>query len=278
QKIVMTQYKEYFWLYINGQQQFSTFDEEKYHEPLVHPAMKLAGDGSRVLILGGGDGLALREVLKHKDVRSVTLVDLDKVMTDLAAEHPVLLSINQASMRDQRLKVVNQDAAAFLKDDNQLYGVIIIDLPDPDTIDLMHLYAAGFYRLAAKHLQAGGIMVTQASSPYFSRKAFLCIIKTLRAADLSVLPYHNQIPTMGEWGWVLAAKARETDEQQLKRRALALDFDNLQTRFINRDAMTSMIHFGKGVFDPAEMEKIKVNTQVSPILHRYYRAGTWAMY
>lgn len=278
QKIVMTQYKEYFWLYINGQEQFSTFDEEKYHEPLVHPAMKLAGDRSRVLILGGGDGLALREVWKHKDVRSVTMVDLDKIMTGLAAEHPVLLSVNQASMQDQRLKVVNQDAAAFLKNDNQLYGVIIIDLPDPDTIDLMHLYAAGFYRLAAKHLQAGGIMVTQASSPYFSRKAFLCIIKTLRAAGFSVLPYHNQIPTMGEWGWVLAARARETDEQQLKMRALALGFDNLQTRFINRDAMTSMIHFGKGVFDPAVMEKIKVNTQVSPILHRYYRAGTWAMY
>lgn len=278
QKIVMTQYKEYFWLYINGQQQFSTFDEEKYHEPLVHPAMKLAGDRSRVLILGGGDGLALREVLKHKDVRSVTMVDLDKVMTDLAAEHPVLLSINRASMQDQRLKVVNQDAAAFLKNDNQLYGVIIIDLPDPDTIDLMHLYAAGFYRLASRHLQAGGIMVTQASSPYFSRKAFLCIIKTLRAAGFSVLPYHNQIPTMGEWGWVLAARARETDEQQLKMRALALDFDNLETRFLNRDAMTSMIHFGKGVFDPAEMEKIKVNTQISPILHHYYRAGTWAMY
>lgn len=278
QKIVMTQWKEYYWLYINGQEQFSSFDEEKYHEPLVHPAMKLAADRGAVLILGGGDGVALREVWKHADVKSVTLVDLDKAMTDLAAQHPVLMDINDSSMKDHRLKVVNEDAITFLRENAGLYGVIIIDLPDPDDIDLMHVYSVTFYRLVARHLRPGGVMVTQATSPYFSPQAFWCIIKTIREARLTPLPYHNQIPTMGEWGWVLAVRAAEADEQALKRRVLAEDFDGLKTRFLNNDAMIAMIHFGKGVLDPNQMEMIKVNTLNTPVLHRYYWAGPWSMY
>lgn len=278
QKIVMTQWKGYYWLYINGQEQFSSFDEEKYHEPLVHPAMKLTIDRSDVLILGGGDGLALREVWKYPDVKKVTLVDLDKVMTDLSAQHLVLLGINEGSMSDKRLTVVNRDAGAFLKEDAHLYGVIIIDLPDPDSIDLMHLYSVSFYRLALRHLRAGGIMVTQATSPYFSREAFWSIMNTVKDAGFTILPYHNQIPTMGEWGWVLGVKAREADEKTLKRRVLSLNFDGLRTRFLNNDAMISMVHFGKGLLDPKEIAKIKVNTQANPVLHRYYWTGAWAMY
>ena len=278
QKIVMTQWKKYYWLFINGQEQFSSYDEEKYHEPLVHPAMKLAADRSEVLILGGGDGLALREVWKYADVKSVTLVDLDKVMTDLAAEHPVLVDINNASMSDQRLRVANQDAGAFLKDNAGFYGVIIIDLPDPDSIDLMHLYSVGFYKSVARHLRPGGVMVTQATSPYFSRKAFWSIIRTIEEAGFRTLPYHNQIPTMGEWGWVLAVNAVKADEQMLKKRLLAEDFDGLKTRFLNTDAMISMVHFGKGVLDRDKMEKIKVNTLINPVLHSYYWAGAWSFY
>jgi len=278
QKIVMTQWKEYYWLFINGQEQFSSFDEEKYHEPLIHPAMKLTANRGQVLILGGGDGLALREVLKHPDIASVTLVDLDKEMTDLARNHPVLVEINQGSMNSKRVKLINKDARAFLKENHDLYGVIIVDLPDPDTIDLMHLYSLSFYRLVRKHLLRGGVLVTQATSPYFARKAFLCIMKTIREAGFSVLPYHNQIPTMGEWGWVLGIKKEEIDDETLKRRALAMDFTGLETRFLNRDAMISMVHFGKGILDGEGVEKIGVNTEINPVLHRYYLSGTWGMY
>jgi len=278
QKIVITQYKGDYWLYINGQEQFSTFDEEKYHEPLVHPAMMLTADRSRILILGGGDGLALREILKHPGVERVDMVDLDPAMTRLAAEHPVLLEINQGSMKDPRLAIHNMDAGAFLKEQGGYYGVIIVDLPDPDTIDLMHLYSESFYRLVERHLSPGGVLVTQATSPYFSRKAFLCIVKTIRAAGFSVLPYHNQIPTMGQWGWVLGVRSGEADEGALKRRLLASDPGDLPTRFLNRDAITSMVHFGKGVFDPRLEAEIEVNTQSNPVLHRYYWSGSWAMY
>jgi len=278
QKIVMTQWKQFYWLYINGQEQFSTFDEEKYHEPLVHPAMKLTTDRNHILILGGGDGLALREVWKYADVKAVTLVDLDPAMTDLAAEHPVLVDINEASLKDPRLNIVNQDAGAFLQADSHLYGVVIIDLPDPDTIDLMHLYSTNFYRLVGRHLCAGGVMVTQATSPYFSREAFWCIINTMRTAGFTPLPYHNQIPTMGEWGWVLAMKSAKSSLSEVKQIILSKDFDSLRTRFLNNDVMIAMVQFGKGLLDPVEMEKIKVNTQVNPVLHRYYWRGTWSMY
>ncbi|MCP4716407.1 MAG: spermidine synthase, partial [Deltaproteobacteria bacterium] len=173
------------------------FDEEKYHEPLVHPAMQLSANRSNVLILGGGDGLALREVLQYADAAKVTLVDLDREMTALAQNHPVLLKLNKGALNNRRVRVINTDARAFLQEDEELYGVIIIDLPDPDTIDLMHLYSRGFYRLLRQHLIRGGVFTTQAGSPYFTEKAFVCIQKTVRAAGFSVLAYHNQIPTMG---------------------------------------------------------------------------------
>ncbi len=139
QKIVITKWKEFYWLYINGQEQFSTFDEEKYHEPLVHPAMKLSSNMENVLVLGGGDGLALREILKYYKVKTVFLVDIDPEMTTLARKHPVLLTINKGSLNDARVKLIHKDAARFIAEDSAMYGVIIADLPDPDSIDLMHV-------------------------------------------------------------------------------------------------------------------------------------------
>ena len=278
QKIVLTRYRDDYWLYINGQLQFSSFDEQRYHEPLVHPALLLAADRSEVLILGGGDGLALREILKYPEVKKVTLVDLDPVMTELARTQPILTRINRGSMADPRVEIVNRDAAEYLRESGRLFGVIIIDLPDPDSVDLMHLYDLGFYRLVAKSLGVGGVMVTQATSPFFSRDAFLCLYKTMKASGLSVLPYHNQVPTMGEWGWLLAASSAMISESELKARTMGLDFGRVETRFINRDAMTAMAHFGKDTFYPGWEEDLRVNTRHRPVLHTYYGRGAWTVY
>lgn len=278
QKIVMTRWKEYYWLFINGQEQFSTFDEEKYHEPLVHPAVKLSHDASDVLIIGGGDGLAAREVLKHSMVKTVTLVDLDPAMTELARTHPVIQNINKGSMKDPRMRIINSDAARFVKEDGNLFGVIIIDLPDPDSVDLMHVYSRQFYTILSQKLIRGGVLVTQAASPYFAQKAFICIIKTIRAAGFSVLPFHNQIPTMGEWGWIIGVKNTDMDETRLKQVVLDIKYPDIETRFINRDAMISMTHFGKGVFDEDIERSVKVNTELNPVLYKYYLSGSWGMY
>ncbi len=278
QKIVMTQWKTFYWLFINGQVQFSTYDEERYHEPLVHPAMKAAADVSDVLILGGGDGLAVREVLKHEGVRSVTLVDLDPAMLRLAREHPVLLTINQGSLHDPRVKVRNEDAARFLEKNDRLFGVVIVDLPDPDTIDLMHVYSEKFYGLVKKSLAKGGVMVTQATSPFFTRDAFLCILKTVQKAGFSTLPYYNQVPTMGQWGWVMGADAEQISKNRLKRVVLEADYTDIPTKFLNGDAVVAMTHFGKGVLEDRIMRGISTNTELDPSLYRYYGRGSWGVY
>lgn len=278
QKIVMTRWKNDYWLYINGQEQFSTVDEEKYHEPLVHPAVFLSHNPSNVLIMGGGDGLGAREVLKHDDVKKVTLVDLDPEMTNLAMTSPVLQDINKGSMVDSRITLVNKDARVFIENDRNMYGVIIIDLPDPDTIDLMHVYSLNFYRLIHRRLARGGIMVTQATSPFFSKKAFLCILATVKKAGFSTLPFHNPIPTMGEWGWVMGARAEDLDTDRMKEILMAAQFENIETRYINQDAMISMLHFGKGVFDGKNSLDIQINTEFHPVLYNYYLSGSWGVY
>ncbi len=278
QKIVMTRWKQWYWLYINGDEQFSTYDEERYHEPLVHPAMKLALNPERVLVLGGGDGLAVREILKHRVVKKITLVDIDGVMTDLARHHPLFTRINQGAMDDPRVTVLNMDAASFLDRDEGLYNVIFIDLPDPDSMDLMHLYARGFYQDLLRRLARGGMIVTQASSPFFARKAFLCIDKTMAAAGLVTLPYHNQVPTLGEWGWILGTRAGDITGERLKALASGLEFDDIETRFLNPDAMQAMVLFGKGLFDTPDADSIKINTISDPVLLQYYQEGSWGVY
>lgn len=278
QKIVMTRWKSHYWLYINGQEQFSTFDEERYHEPLVHPAMLLANGPRNVLVLGGGDGLAVREILKHETVEAVTLVDLDPEMTDLARGHPILLDINRGALNDPRVRVINGDAAGFVAEAEAFFDVIIADLPDPDSVDLMHLYDRTFYETVRRRLSRGGLFVTQATSPYFSNAAFLCILKTMRAAGLAVLPYQNPIPTMGQWGWVLAMRDTEADAERLKSRVQSVDFGGIETRFINRDAVVSMVHFGKGIIDETALGAVEVNSRLRPVLYRYYLSGRWGVY
>jgi len=276
QKIVMTRWKKDYWLFINGQEQFSTYDEEKYHEPIVHPAMAITPNHDNILILGGGDGLAAREVLKYPDVGSLTLVDLDPVMTDLATHHPVLSKINHNAFSNKKVTVLNMDGSSFLEKTQRLFNVIIIDLPDPDSMDLMHLYSDNFYRTVKAHLTRGGVMITQASSPFFARKAFLCIDKTIQSAGFTTLPMHNAIPTLGQWGWILAVDNTLISPDVLKKMAGQLTFDTVDTRFINQEAMISMINFGKGVFDVKD--DIRINTSPQPVLYRYYHQGTWGIY
>jgi spermidine synthase len=276
QKIVMTQWRHYHWLYLNGQVQFSTYDEEKYHEPLVHPAMKLSISHKEILVLGGGDGAAVREVLKYPDIEQITLIDLDPVMTHLGQTHPILTEINQNSLNTPKIKIIHQDAMTFLEKHDKQFSVIIIDLPDPDTIDLMHVYSLDFYRLIAHHVMRGGVMVTQATSPYFSKKAFLCILKTIEAANFSSLPYHNHVPTMGEWGFVLGMKKNDIQSSQLKDLALQLSFKDIDLRFLDTNAMKSMIYFGKGVLD--QQHTVQINTHIRPVLHKYYLSGNWGVY
>ncbi len=275
QKLVITQSKSDYWLFINGNQQLSTVDEIMYHEPLVHPLLNLHPNPKDVLILGGGDGCAAREILKYNQVQNITLVDLDSEMTRIALEHPVLSEINQHALEHEKVTVINQDGYNFLEQENKYYDIIIIDLPDPKSIELGRLYSFEFYKLCDKVLRPNGLIITQAGSPYFAGRAFKCIDKTMEKAGFSTVPIHNQVITLGEWGWVLGSKS--LSKTQFKNALLNLEFNGIPTKWINHDAMKLMTSFGKD-FTPDQKDVIEINTIHNPVLFKYYLNGEWDLY
>ena len=243
QRLVVTQWKDDTRLYINGNLQFSLRDEARYHEALVIPAMQAAAQHSRVLILGGGDGLAAREVLKYPKVGQVTLVDLDPDMTRTFQTAAKLVALNQNALNHPKLRIINDDAAQWLQHTAAQFDVIIIDLPDPSNFALGKLYSVPMYRLVARHLAAGGKMVVQSTSPYFAPHAYWSVVATLEAAGLKTAPYHVYVPSFGEWGYVLAGA--EADFR------LPIRVD-VPTRFLNAAEMAQMFRF------PADMARREV--------------------
>ena len=203
---MITQWKDDYWLFINGNQQLSTVDEALYHEPMVHPVMSLSKKPKDVLILGGGDGCAAREVLKYPSVKEIKLVDLDPVMTDLANEHPMLINLNNGSLMHPKVEVINQDAYIFLEQNQGFYDVIIVDLPDPKTIEIGRLYSHEFYQLCQKRLRPHGLIVSQAGSPYYAWRAFQCVDTTMQSAGFTTAPLHNQVITLGNGAGLLVQK------------------------------------------------------------------------
>ncbi|PIE86059.1 MAG: spermidine synthase [Bacteroidia bacterium] len=277
QKIVITQWKNDYWLFLNGNQQLSSLDEVMYHEPLVHPAVKLSKKAEKVLILGGGDGCAARELLKYPDIKSIKLVDLDPEMTKLSAKHQVLKKLNKNSMNNEKVKITNADGYAFIEKDTNFYDVIIIDLPDPKTVELGRLYSHEFYSLCYKRLRQNGVIITQAGSPYYATKAFLCIDKTMQSAGFTTALLHNQIVTLGEWGWVIGLKTNF--DINLKNVLRTFTYENVATEWLNNEAMQLMTSFGKEIYPfPAMKDSVQINFIHDPVLYHYYLKGNWELY
>ena len=275
QRVVVTQWKDDYWLYINGNQQLSTLDEEMYHEPLVHPAMQTGIPKRNVLVLGGGDGCAVREILKYPSVEQVTVVDLDSVLTNLGRQHPVFTELNNNALNNPKVEILNRDAFQYLEKTQQFFDAIIIDLPDPRTVELNRLYSREFYTFCRKAMRPGGTIVTQAGSPYFATKAYYSINKTLAAAGFETAMLHNHVITLGEWGWVLGLKtSHKTD---LKSRLQMLKFEAISTRWINNEAMQMMTSFGKDIY-AADTADVEINKIHDPVLYRYYLDGNWDLY
>jgi len=198
-------------LFLDGDLQFSSLDEYRYHEMLVHPAMN--GPHRRVLILGGGDGLAAREVQRYPDVSSVTLVDLDSAVVSLARSFEPVSSLTRGSLSDPRLSYVAADAFTWARDrldspsSSSGYDVVVVDFPDPDSAALAKLYSVEMYGMLRQLLSPGGRVVVQAGSPYFARDAFWSVRQTLEAAGFSTHPYQADVPSFGTWGFVLASSS-----------------------------------------------------------------------
>ncbi|MFO0904432.1 MAG: polyamine aminopropyltransferase [Pirellulales bacterium] len=206
QRIVVTRSSVGFQLFLNGNLQFHSADEYRYHEALVHPALASTPRPRRVLVLGGGDGLAVREILRYESVEAVTLVDIDPEMTRMAREFGPLRDLNQASLDDPRVEVVNDDAYVWIGAPNATaqYDAVIIDFPDPNTYSLGKLYTTAFFRRLKTRLAPDAVVAIQCTSPLIARSSYWCIIRTMESAGLQVAPYQATVPSFGVWGYALA--------------------------------------------------------------------------
>jgi spermidine synthase len=261
QRIVVTRGKAGFQLFLNNALQFSSTDEYRYHEALVHPAFAVAPDAKRILVMGGGDGLALREILKYPQVESVTLVDLDPDMTQLAKRFPPLAELNKNSFDDPRVRVVNADAMIWLEETQEPpFDAAIIDFPDPNTFGLGKLYTTRFYRLLKTRLTPAAAVAIQSTSPMFARKSYWCIVRTLEASGFTVRPYYTAVPSFGLWGYALA-RAQPFDVPTKTPPGL---------KFLDGPSMAAMFTIANDV-GPVEAEVNRLDNQV---LVRYYE-GEW---
>ncbi|SIP97257.1 spermidine synthase [Cellulosimicrobium aquatile] len=213
QQIVVTEYQGDTRLYLDNQLQFSSVDEARYHETLAHAAMTSVAAPASVAILGGGDGLLAREVLRYGSVQEVTLVDLDPAVTDLARENRLLTAVNEHALDDPRVTVVNADAFRWVEDTPQTFDVVLVDLVDPSSERVAKLYSQEFYGMVAAHLRPGGAFATQATSSYFTPDAFWQVVSTVRAAapGRTVVPLTVNVPSFGEWGFALSLPGGPAD-------------------------------------------------------------------
>lgn len=250
QRIVVTKQSNDLRLFLNANLQFSSLDEYRYHEALVHPALSSLPDPRRVLVIGGGDGLALREVLKYQAVETVTLVDLDPAMTKLFSSNELLTDLNKKSLLSPKLKIINQDAFLWLKnmndsEDKPKFDAIIIDVPDPANYSVGKLYSLSFFRMLRQIMTDETIVSIQSTSPLVARKSFWCVNNTLEAAGFLTAPYHAYVPSFGEWGFVIASfKPYEVPQNYPE-----------GLRFISYETVKDMFYF------PSDMRKVRTKIQ-----------------
>ena len=206
QRIVVTHGSGSVRLFLNGNLQFNSRDEYRYHESLVHPAMAAHGAPRRVLVLGGGDGMVVREVLRHSTVQQVTLVELDPHMTRLFSTLPLLRSLNGDALNSPRVRLVNADAFTWLAQGEDTYDVVVVDFPDPTNFSIGKLYTTSFYQMLDRRLAADGFAVVQTTSPRVARQSYWTVVTTLEAVGFTATPYHAHVPSFGEWGFVVVGR------------------------------------------------------------------------
>ncbi|MBI9074430.1 MAG: polyamine aminopropyltransferase [Desulfatibacillum sp.] len=294
--------------YINGNLQFSSRDQAIYHEQLVHPVFALARGVKNILILGGGDGLVLREVLKYPEVNSVMLVDLDPDMVSVCSTNPVLTQLNNHAFDNARVlaqgsravsgeglarvfqetdrimpkgehetqkiatvEIMNVDADRFLDQVQGRWDVVLIDFPDPSSVELAKLYSREFYRKLSRVLAPGAMITVQATSPYHAKESFLCILRTMESAGYSTLPYHDNVPSFGDWGWIMAWKPSISSDSVNGKIGRIKEF-SVATSYLTPEVFRASLSFGKGMLDTRET---RVNTLMQPALLTYYQDDSW---
>ncbi|MDM0075261.1 polyamine aminopropyltransferase [Variovorax sp. J2P1-59] len=254
QRIVVTRGSAGHRLFLNGNLQFAERDEYRYHEALVHPVMAAHGAPKKVAVLGGGDGMAVREILKYPSVESITLVELDPNMTRLFTTHETLAALNGGSLASPKVHIVNTDAFQWLQQPGDMFDVIVVDFPDPTNFAIGKLYTNSFYALLDKRLAASGYAVIQTTSPLVARKSFWTVAATVESVGLLATPYHAHVPSFGEWGYIIASRRPYRQPDALP--------DGL--RFLSAQGLPLLFDFPRDMARvPAEVNRLSNQTLVT---------------
>ncbi|MEL7162292.1 MAG: hypothetical protein AAFN92_16160, partial [Bacteroidota bacterium] len=258
QRITLTQNRDDLRLYLNRVIQFSSRDEYRYHESLALIPAAQVPRVRRALILGGGEGLLARELLKLPELESLTVVDLDERIFSLANRHAGIRALNAGAMESPKVTTVAADAAVFLRKDTTTYDLILADLPDPGNESVARLYSTWFFGMARARLRENGVFATQATSPFHTRKTFWCIHATLAAAGFENLrPYKVLVPSFGVWGFLMAGGG--TAEPRLR--------TDVDRRFLEVAALPSMFYFPPDLSDPGNLRPNRLDR---PVLLDYF--------
>lgn len=258
QNITITQQPDEFRLYLNEAIQFSSRDEYRYHEALTHIPLQQLEKVENVLLLGGGEGLAAREILKYPELVSLKIIDIDPAITKVSKKLDLISRLNQGSLIDDKVKVIHEDAFVFLKENRDQYDAIIIDLPDPSNEGLARLYSSSFYKLCLSKLNSRGVICTQATSPELSKKAFWCIESTIRHSGFRyTYPYHINIPSFGNWGFIMA-KNSPTFTDKLR--------EDLRYDFLENEMLNHIFYFPKDI----RIANQEINRLDKPVLLDFY--------
>lgn len=262
QRIVVTGGRD-MKLFLNGNLQFNSRDEYRYHEALVHPALSGHPNPRKVLVLGGGDGMAVRELLKHPSIENITLVDLDPEMTSMFKNQELFAKLNDHSLSNSKVTIINQDAFNWLRKCNDRFDVAIVDFPDPSNYSLGKLYTDTFYKALRKVLNEDGLTVIQSTSPYYAKNSYWCVVTTLNSIGMHTTPYHAYVPSFGDWGYVIASNK-------------PFDFGNRfpgGLRYVSPETVALMKSFPKDML-PTERTVNKLNNQ--SLVHLF--ESEWSQY
>ncbi|MEP6791498.1 MAG: polyamine aminopropyltransferase, partial [Ramlibacter sp.] len=228
------------------------------------PVMAAHGAPRKVAVLGGGDGMAVREVLRYPGVESVTLVELDPNMTQLFTQHEALARLNGGSLSSPKLKIVNADAFRWLQETSEVFDVVIVDFPDPTNFSIGKLYTQSFYALLDQRLAASGYAVIQTTSPLVARQSFWTVATTIESVGFTATPYHANVPSFGEWGYIIASRRPFHLPQALPP----------GLKFLTVEGMAALFDFPRDMARvPAEVNRLSNQVLVTTYEHEWGKVG-----
>ena len=194
-------------LVLDGKTQSTEVDEFAYHEGLVHPSMIAHREPRSVFVAGGGEGATIREVLKHRTVERVVMVDIDREVVELCREY--LPNHHSDSFHDPRVELIHDDCLAYLENNEESFDVFIIDVPDPlEAGPAYLLYTQEFYALLRDRMRPEGLMVAQSgpTGPSFHEQCFSAVAKTVSSVFPVVALSETFVPSFGStWGFVIGS-------------------------------------------------------------------------